>query len=124
MQLHWKVLVASVLVALVFIGVGSVSGDTNDRPDAVGSGSSAIPPPTTDRWLPGQPYKTGEGALWMRSDLTVEEQALLDKPDPTMPGDAHARHEAAAAYQASFAAANLANARLGLVGLEEIGVVP
>ncbi|MFN0249825.1 MAG: hypothetical protein ACKV2T_23280 [Kofleriaceae bacterium] len=60
----------------------------------------------------------------MRSDLTLDEQQLLDTPDPTMPGNAHERHEAAAAFHASFAAANLANARLGLVGLEEIGVVP
>ncbi len=122
MQLHWKVLLASVLVTLaVIIGVGSVSGDTNDPPTTE---VLVTQPPIASRWQPGQLYPTGSSALWERQHLTLAEQDLLDKQDPTMPGTANARYQEAAAYHGSRAAAGLAAARLGLVGVEEIGVVP
>ncbi len=123
MQLHLKVLGVSVLLTLAIIGVRSVQGDTNGTSEEPTS-QQPTSPPTRSRWLPGQLYPTSEGALWQRRDLTLAEQALLDQPDRTMPGEAYKAYEAAAKYQASFAAANLASTRLGLTGIEEIGVVP
>ena len=96
-----------------------MSGDVNDPVV-----DDAARPETGSPGEFGQLYKTGEGAPWKRADLTLDEQELLDRPDPTMPGAAHAKYAEAAAYHASRAAANLASVRLGLVGLDEIGVVP
>lgn len=118
MQVHVKVLLGLVLVMIaVLVGASSVSGDTSDAPVTEAPTATALPSPS-------KPYEIGEGAPWRRTDLTIAEQDLLDRPDPSMPGNASSMYAAAAAYQASFANARAANARLGLSGFEETGVVP
>lgn len=63
-------------------------------------------------------------AVWERSALTAAERASVDHDDQNDWRKVHDAYQSAIDHAAKDAPARMAQARLGLAGLDDVGVVP